>query len=110
VRRSRESAVRLSFRTGRVRYSALRQFKFLALCFCPQFVWHLRFQPVAGETFSVGALTGLATSVLDRFWWDRVNNRLGFLVALFGIPMLSGGIVILLFRYIDTRRARSATP
>jgi hypothetical protein len=37
----------------------------------------------------LGALTALATSLIDRFWWDQVQHVSHF-VALFGIPMAQG--------------------
>jgi hypothetical protein len=59
------------------------------------------------QMFSVGALMGIATSVLDRFGFNWVNARAGFLGALFGIPMLSGGILVAHFVY-KSRKLRSS--
>jgi hypothetical protein len=58
------------------------------------------------KALSVGALTGLATSVLDRFCFNWVNIRLSYFAAIFGIPILSGGVLMLLFRYIGNRWPR----
>jgi len=56
------------------------------------------------QTSTIGAVTGVLTSFLDRFCWDWVNNHVGYLIiALFGIPLVSGGVPILLFRDIDRR-------
>ena len=55
--------------------------------------------------FSIGAVTGLVASVIDRFCWNWIQNHVGYLVALFGIPMLSGGILVLLFRFIEGQQA-----
>jgi hypothetical protein len=46
------------------------------------------------EAFLLGAATGFSASVLDRLWWDWVNHHLGYLVALFGIPLISGGLLV----------------
>jgi hypothetical protein len=57
------------------------------------------------QTFTIGAVTGVVTSFVDRFCWDWVNNHAGYLVALFGIPLVSSSVLILLFRDIDRRLA-----
>ena len=62
----------------------------------------------ARDAALLGTVAALATSVLDRFLWDWFNH-FGYVVALFGIPILSGGTVILILRYIKNHRQRAGS-
>jgi hypothetical protein len=97
---ARNGAVFIPYWQGQVfAFAAIRIFGLvLLLLFC------LALPVRRWEAFLLGAATGLFTSVLDRFWWDWVNDHLGFFVALFGMPLVSGGLAVSLFRLIESRR------
>lgn len=83
------------FRIGSVLLLALICFAFL-----PRACWR--------EVMLVAALAGAVASALDRFCWNWFNSSGGFPVALFGIPIVASGILILLDRYIRSRWPREA--
>jgi len=69
----------------------------------------LAFPPVARRpALFAGILLGFATSVFDRFTFNLVNAKAGFLVALFGIPGLTV-VPLVLFLFYKARTERPAT-
>ena len=52
-----------------------------------------------------GSVSGLLTSLFDRLEWNWVQNHLGFLVALFGIPLVTSGAVMIFVRSVKRRRS-----
>jgi hypothetical protein len=94
-----------------VAYSEGRLFAFTQFRICAAVLLTLVFfgflpRPRRAEALLIGAAAGLATSVLDRFSWDWFNGHGGFFVALFGIPALSGSVVVLLFLRIQRQWLR----
>jgi hypothetical protein len=84
------------FRIGAVFSLALLCFAFL-----PRTRWR--------QTIVVAAIAGAVASTLDRFCWGWFNSHGGFLAALFGIPVLASGSLILIDRLIRARQPREAT-
>lgn len=84
------------FRIGAVFPLALFCFAFL-----PRALWR--------ETIIVAAIAGAVVSAIDRFYWGWFNSHGGFFAALFGIPALASGTLILINRFVRARLPHEAT-